>query len=209
MNIFLIRHGQTIHNQSNTHQYSTTPLSDLGIQQTKNLAQRLQEAKIDQIYSSPLLRAKQTAEEVAALSGKNITFLDELREVKRPSVIEGKPHDDPIAVEIKKLIRENEAQPEWHHSDEENFWDVRQRVQTLMNRLEREKLDDIVLVTHGHVTRIFLGMALFGQDFGHAAFNRFTHHLSVSNTGISHCEYTSQGGWRVLRVNDTEHLNTL
>lgn len=206
MNIFLIRHGQTLLNQSNTHQYSTTPLSDIGMTEANSIAQRLKEAEIDIIYSSPLLRAKQTAEAIAQSSNKTITFLDELREIKRPSVIEGKCHSDKIVKQIKQDIKNNYAHKDWHHSDEENFWDLRYRVEALRSKLQRETTDNILLVSHGVVIKMFLSLCIFDDRLTADTFLDFYENVFVSNTGISHCSFSSELGWKVVRVNDTTHL---
>ena len=207
MNIFLIRHGQTLLNQSNTHQYSTTPLSDTGLMEARSLAQRLKEAEIDIIYSSPLLRAKQTAEAIAKSSGQTITFLDELREIKRPTIIEGKNHDDKIVKQIKQDIKNNYARKGWHHSDEENFWDVRHRVEALMSNLQGEITENVLLVSHGVVIKMFLSLCIFGDQLTANNFLAFYENVFISNTGISHCSFSPELGWKVVRVNDTTHLS--
>jgi ribonuclease H / adenosylcobalamin/alpha-ribazole phosphatase len=66
----LLRHGQT--SMSAQKRYagrSDVPLTDLGVQQAVAAAKRLASAGLDAIVTSPLLRALQTAEEVAAVTG--------------------------------------------------------------------------------------------------------------------------------------------
>ncbi len=209
MNIFLIRHGQTELNQSNTHQYSTTPLSEQGLTEARSIATRLKEAKIDKIYSSPLLRAKQTAELIAHSSGKEYILMDELREIKRPSEIEGKSHDNPIVMQIKKGIKDNYSDKEWHHSDEENFWDVKHRVEKLMSTLESEQCENVLLVSHGVVIKMFISLCLFKNKLTADEFLSIYENMNASNTGITHCHFSRDIGWKVVRVNDTNHLNIL
>lgn len=62
--IYIIRHGQTEMNQANVLQgRSDRPLNENGIEQAKRAAERLKKQGIvfDKIYSSPLIRAVQTA----------------------------------------------------------------------------------------------------------------------------------------------------
>lgn len=209
MNIFLIRHGKTQLNQSNTHQYSSTPLSERGLREAKSIADRLKEAEIDIIYSSPLLRAKQTAEEIAGFSGKKITFLNELREIKRPTEIEGKHHDDSIVKQIENRIKDNYARKNWHYSDEENFWDIRSRVEHLMQKLQNEQARNILLISHAVVVKMFLSLCVFKDALTAEEFLSFYENVYISNTSITHCQFSKEKGWKVVRVNDTTHLNKI
>jgi len=66
MKLFLVRHGQTGWNKNGILQGRTdVPLNDEGIRQAIKLAELLQNEKIDFIFSSPLIRAKLTAEIIA------------------------------------------------------------------------------------------------------------------------------------------------
>ena len=64
--LYIIRHGQTALNNRNALQgRSDNPLNDTGFAQAKEAAAKMRNAgiDIDRIYSSPLIRAMQTAEE--------------------------------------------------------------------------------------------------------------------------------------------------
>jgi probable phosphoglycerate mutase len=58
-----------------------TPLTDLGRQQAAATGLALVDEGLAHIYSSPLLRARQTAEIVGAVVEREVTVLDGLREV--------------------------------------------------------------------------------------------------------------------------------
>jgi broad specificity phosphatase PhoE len=206
MNIYLIRHGETLLNQSNVHQYSTTPLSDFGLQQAEMLAKRLKNSHIDVIYSSPMMRAKQTAQAIAQYSGKEIAILENLREFKRPSEIEGKFHLDPSVLEIKNEIRKNVGEKNWHYSDEENFYDVKNRALEVLESLKDEKNEHILLVTHGFLIKMILAACIFGEGLTVDAFDSMNKRMEISNTGISQCQFSQKSGWKVITVNDTTHL---
>ena len=73
LNLYIIRHGQTDSNLKNTYLGKTDiPLNDTGIQQAKAAAVRFSDVEFDVIYSSPLIRAVQTAQEIADKRGLNI-----------------------------------------------------------------------------------------------------------------------------------------
>jgi broad specificity phosphatase PhoE len=62
MELILVRHGETIWNREGRVQgFSDMDLSDVGVQQARQLALSLKDAPILSIYSSPLIRAQKTA----------------------------------------------------------------------------------------------------------------------------------------------------
>jgi alpha-ribazole phosphatase len=63
MRLILIRHGETDYSLARRYcGFSDPPLNDEGIRQSRQLAVRLKGMRIDQVYSSDLVRARQTAE---------------------------------------------------------------------------------------------------------------------------------------------------
>lgn len=81
---YIFRHGQTIWNAEGRpqgqHEYPV-PLTVTGQEQARKLSQRLKDKKIKRIFSSDLLRAKQTGEIVAKELNVPIDFDRRLREV--------------------------------------------------------------------------------------------------------------------------------
>ena len=64
--IYIIRHGQTeLNNKKALQGRSDHPLNDTGIAQAQEAAAMLQGVKFDAVYSSPLIRAVQTAKILA------------------------------------------------------------------------------------------------------------------------------------------------
>jgi broad specificity phosphatase PhoE len=63
---YIVRHGQTEWNAQGRYQgQKDSPLTELGVQQAKKIAQRFKDHSFDAIFSSDLLRAKRTAEFIA------------------------------------------------------------------------------------------------------------------------------------------------
>lgn len=70
--LILVRHGQSTWNaQGRIQGWADPPLDDTGQEQARRLAQRLaaEEHTISALYSSPLLRARQTAEALVREAG--------------------------------------------------------------------------------------------------------------------------------------------
>ena len=80
--IIITRHGETEENKQGILQgHLPGVLSNLGIEQAKQLAKRLKNERIDLIFSSDLARASDTAKEIAKLHPEIKLFLvPELRE---------------------------------------------------------------------------------------------------------------------------------
>jgi probable phosphoglycerate mutase len=79
--ILLIRHGETDWNTEGRIQgHLPVPLNARGAAQAEALAVHLRDAHFDVIYSSDLLRARQTAELIAEISGHEIQDDERLRE---------------------------------------------------------------------------------------------------------------------------------
>lgn len=79
--IYFVRHGETDFNiQGKVQGQLDIPLNENGIKQAENLSVTLKNYKIDIIFCSPLLRAKQTAEIINQNHNVEILFLDDLKE---------------------------------------------------------------------------------------------------------------------------------
>ncbi len=145
LRILLVRHGQSTWNvqgrvQGQTHD---VPLTDLGLEQAREVAARLAATSVDRLYTSDLLRAVQTADEVARATGLLPRPDRRLRE-RSYGLLEGRPsHAVPMLGS-----RDGSAPP-----GGESFQDVVRRVGGLLEECladaAREGVDDIVMVTHG------------------------------------------------------------
>ena len=82
MILYLTRHGETDYNVQRRYTGSTDiPLNIKGIQQAEELADKLSAVKFDVIISSPLLRAKHTAEIIHKSFNIPVIIMDEFAEI--------------------------------------------------------------------------------------------------------------------------------
>jgi broad specificity phosphatase PhoE len=80
--IYLARHGESDWNAANRFQgHSDRPLTDLGREQARGLADLVAAENVEAIYASPLSRALETARIVAARIGLEVAVDEGLREV--------------------------------------------------------------------------------------------------------------------------------
>jgi len=80
MSIYLIRHGETAGNAERRLQRPDVPLNVAGLEQARQLGERLRDAGVGHVLSSDLLRARQTAEAVVRATGSPIEFESLLQE---------------------------------------------------------------------------------------------------------------------------------
>lgn len=82
-NLILVRHGESVTNVLNivSDDADKNPLTEKGMEQARRAAEELKKLKIDGIVSSPILRAKQTAEIISKLLRLEYSVDDRLREI--------------------------------------------------------------------------------------------------------------------------------
>ena len=83
--LYLVRHGETPNNHARPPRLqgrrTDPPLSEEGLRQARRTGQLLADVRLDAVYSSPLLRARQTAEAIARPHELPVVVVDELTEV--------------------------------------------------------------------------------------------------------------------------------
>jgi broad specificity phosphatase PhoE len=207
MNIYFVRHGQSVGNLKNTLQTPDVPLSEDGKKQAKAIATRLKNIKIDVIYASPFTRAKQTAKIISKELNLPIEYWEELRERKRPSEIVGLAYDDPRTIEINNIILQNHAAVDWKYSDEESFNDLLKRAINVEKHLfNHHKDQDVLCVSHSGIMKMIVLSMVLGDKLTPEVFWQFFNHSWNANTGITHVKYTDKYGWTLQSWNDTTHL---
>lgn len=207
MNIYIVRHGQSEGNIDNIHQGENAQLSEEGKRQSKSLAKRLMDKKIDVIYTSPYLRTKQTAETIAKQLKIPVEYWDSLKERKRPSEIEGLSYNHPKASEIYEITRKNQIKADWKYSDDESFNDLLKRAKEVEEYLLKHHSNQNVLcVSHIGMLIMIVLQIILQNKLTPEVFWQFYYHSRQDNTGITHLEHTDKSGWKLLTWNDTTHL---
>jgi alpha-ribazole phosphatase len=207
MKLYLVRHGESEGNVGRYHQTATEKLTTKGLVQAKLVAQRFHGVKVDHIIASTMTRAQQTAKEIASVVKKDIIDQPLFVETKQPSIVSGKKHADPFSLKIMGEISTHRDDPNYHHSDEENFFDFLKRVEQGLHTLENYgEHDQLMVVAHGHVIRAIIGIVLFGTEFSARNFTQLIDRLQTDNTGVSIAEFSLDRGWILRTYNDHSHL---
>ncbi len=157
--ILLARHGETDWNREMRFQgHSDPPLNETGRAQARALAERLAAEKLDAVYSSPLQRARETAEIVAAPHGLPVQVEPGLMEVDVGS------WSGLTRAELEEHDREAlrswlDHGPGW--TGGETYEQMAERVVHALERIEAEHPDGrVLLVTHGGSLRAVQAHAL-------------------------------------------------
>lgn len=193
-------------NVARLHQDGDVELSEIGLMQAERVAHRFVKIGFEKILSSDFKRARQTAEAIAKATDKEIELVKELREIKKPSEIEGKHVDMPEVVEIKKMQKQHNDDPDWHYSDEENFTDLLNRAGKFVKKLEKRKERELVVVTHGTVLRAIVSVMSLGDKVDATDLAKIQRLIwKMDNTGISVVGLVD-GKWWLKNWNDSAHL---
>lgn len=154
MKIFLIRHGETTGDVEGRYggMYDDH-LTEKGVQQLEHTAQLLASEKIDTVYSSTLIRARESAEIINAVLNTTITFSEGLRE-RNYGVLGGLTKEEaiekcPEAVERHKDSANTDP-------DGESKSDFTQRVTETFDTIVQQGGDQIVLLSHGGPIKVIL-----------------------------------------------------
>jgi broad specificity phosphatase PhoE len=203
--IYFIRHGSTDGNETDAYQVHTTPLSEKGLAQAAFVAERFKKIPVDVIISSDMTRAAQTADCIARVVGRTVVYSGFFHEILRPSAIRGRLKADPEVMKIIERLNRHFADDTQRHSDEENFFDIKQRAVAGLDLLAKRPEENILVVTHGTILRMLMAVMIDGEDTTPEFFLKLDHFLSPSNTGITKCLWRDST-WRLVVWNDHAHL---
>jgi broad specificity phosphatase PhoE len=198
--LFLIRHGETNYNLNHQMQGRgiDASLNATGFTQAEAVADYLGKYHIDQVVSSSMLRARQTAGAITKALGMNLISHNDLDEMNF-GYFEGLFFDD-IEDEIEKVHQiwsggDTSYRIPGGESPEEVFERADKRIHQYLDDLNG---DNIVFVVHGRVIRILLsewtGIGL-----------RNMHLIEHANGAVNHL-IKNGNGFDVVYLNKTDHL---
>ncbi|HTP10168.1 MAG TPA: histidine phosphatase family protein [Anaerolineae bacterium] len=192
MRIYFVRHGQSeanvlrvISNRDLLHH-----LTDVGRQQAETLARSLADVPLAAIYASPIVRAEETAQIVAASRGLSIEIADALREPDC-GIMEGRD-DDAAWAEHDRVVHDWVVQRQFDSRIDggESYNDLRARFVPLVEMLVAEHGNtdhNILLITHGSLLYLMLPLVLNNIDLATVG------EYPMPNTGLIIAEERAAG----------------
>ncbi len=148
--IIFLRHGQAKNNTERILAGRTegVPLTDTGIKQAEHTAQLLEQMNISAIYSSPIQRAKHTAEIVGKHNSLDLTIDDRLIELDMGKFT-GMPYDEIFNSHGNVFMKFYNGELEIAHNGVETFPAVKKRIIGIVNHtIEKHSDENVLLVTH-------------------------------------------------------------
>lgn len=198
MRLFLIRHGQTSWNVEGRAQgHSDIGLDEVGLRQSRLLGLAFRGIALEEVVSSDLSRALETARQVSTATGAILTTDARLRE-QCFGEWEGRLYSDWRAeIEIHAT---NTGQLPAHFSPPggESIREVWDRIGHFAAELA-ERTADLAVVSHGGAAGLLLAH-LRGEPIDHGRTYRFP---NASVTVLSRIDHAR---WHLDRYADVEHL---
>lgn len=158
MDIFLVRHGETDWNLLEKMQgHQDIPLNKKGQQQAKELALKLREKQVDEIYSSTMKRALETADIISRVLGKPAYMTEGLIE-KGYGEAEGLTMAEANVkfADVMAAWMEHPLNVKFPGEGSETDLEVLQRVYGTWEEILKRAKGNIVIVTHGATMSILL-----------------------------------------------------
>jgi broad specificity phosphatase PhoE len=194
--ILLIRHGQM---PATSDTRSDQPLTELGLRQADILGRFLASKPLHALYSSPALRAVQTAEGIGRHCGLDVQVIHDLREMDT-FIPEGVDWDDLRQSEAYQAMNERFAKErrwEAYEGLRESGAGIRKRVTAVVDELvPRHTGQRIALVTHSPVVSCYIA-AILDSPYDSSA--------SIQLTGVTTI-LAAGDRRRILNVNSRTHF---
>jgi probable phosphoglycerate mutase len=195
----LVRHGETAWNAEGRVQGQLdVPLSEVGLSQAAAVSRILGKESFDAIYSSDLVRVRQTAEPSAQILKKEPILEKALRE-RHYGVFQGMTYADAKEKQPEGYARFRAKDLDYDFGSGESLRDFNERCLSVFARIaEKHQGQGILVFTHGGVLEMIYrrvtGRGLSApRDF------------EIPNAALNRLELGA-GGWRVLAWADISHL---
>lgn len=149
MKVYIIRHGEVPYNALKQYNNENEDLNENGIRQANELKEKIKNINYDIIISSPLLRAKHTAQ-IINVNNKKILINDKLKE-RDPGDLSGKP------------LTVTNRDEYWNYNTtirygtSENIREFFKRIYNFLEDLKKEDYESVLIVAHSGVSKAFNG----------------------------------------------------
>lgn len=205
LQVYLVRHGETQWNAERRIQgQSDSPLTPLGEQQARQVAQRVKNMGITHIITSDLGRTRRTAEIIAEAVGCEVLLDSRLRELDM-GVLERRELDTLSPEEESWRKKVVDGTPDGRIPEGESMLEVSQRMQAALNACRDLPAGSRpLLVSHGMalgcLISTLLGLPAWAER-----------RLRLRNCSLSRADYQQSPwlapGWVIETAGDVSHLD--
>lgn len=198
--IITIQHTQSIHHTNGmVGSWTDWELSELGVEQAKRIGEKLKcelAGRNFVMYSSDLLRAKQTAENVGEYLGIIPVFRKELRERNL-----GKCCGKSVQWLRENLEQQEKTIDDRLFSDAESRRDEWNRLKPFFNEIMSNEEENIIIVSHGDLLSVFNTMFL---NLGVESINGCE--MFGLSGGVSYMFENNEGKRFIKRISDMSYI---
>ena len=198
--VYFVRHGTTEFNRTERFQGAVDiPLDEFGQTQAGYLGERFRDVPLDAVYSSPLIRAQQTAQGVCRFHPELTPVLDDgLCEI-HCGALEGRFVPE-LRAECPEIMDTFQHRPaEFAPPGGETAFEVHTRMRAAVRRIvESNPGKTLAIVSHGFALQSYLGVL-------DRPFDRLQPML-FGNAAIACVEYDDFDHFRVRFTDDQSHL---
>lgn len=199
MKLYIIRHGQTDWNVAGKVQgRKDIPLNEQGRMQARALAAGMARRPVTAVYSSPQIRALETAQFIAEPLKLTVQCLPQLMEISYGSW-EGRTAQDILTTDAELY------ESWWKHPATvappggETLEQVDQRCRLAWEYIQNRMTGDTAVVSHGSTLAHFIVHLLEGQPEARE--------IIVGNASITTIDYSPEEGiCKLMELNDGRHL---
>lgn len=149
MKVYIVRHGEVPHNALKRYNATDEDLTQLGIAQAEELRNKIKNMNFDIIISSPLTRAKHTAN-ILNINNNKIIYDDRIRE-RNPGDLSGKP------LEVTNREEYWNYNTTIKYGTSENIKSFFERVYNFLDELKTKDYNNVLIVAHSGVSKAFSG----------------------------------------------------
>ena len=164
MEIYLCRHGQTTGDIEDRYggDYDDH-LTDLGKSEAKQLSEKLLNKGINKMYTSPKIRAQETAQIVGTALNLIPETIDDLRERNQNGILTGKKRSDckRMYPELVEKVKDYKTTIE----GAEDYDSFSKRVLIALNKISKENKSTVAVITHGGPIKVILRNISYSFDY--------------------------------------------
>jgi broad specificity phosphatase PhoE len=154
--VFLVRHGETEWNRTGRRQGQLdSPLTESGLAEIQQAAERIGTLPIDGVFSSPLGRAIATAQAYAQPLQQTITTIDDLRELDHGDMA-GMTNEEIERAFPGDLTQRSRDKYQWRFPKGESYADGDVRAASALRQIAESGRVRPLIVTHEMIGRMLL-----------------------------------------------------
>ena len=170
MRLLLLRHGESHSNAEPRAAALPEPqgdrLTERGRLQAEAAARALRDCGAQRLLSSPMRRARETAEALSRELGLEVEIDDGIHELRESADWFHLPPEEQKLRRWSSWMAEHAADPDYAPGDAESFNAVLARARDFKRRIEAgDRSQTVLAVTHGIFMRFVLFDTLLGPDF--------------------------------------------